>query len=580
MSSGNFVSVFSRKRESEEAAFPDRGKSRSKILRRHRVYCHASHDSAVAEEADPHILSQESTRIGRFAVGALAIQFPRPKITQFYSRRTRIGENGAKPRNDLSQESYKIGSSGAGSPAIEFPRPRITKFYSRRIREGDNGRKPKESVVEVSKGKVVGGKSTIEEKSQMYQGSATAASTIQLRSHRDFDLNLTCSDGHMDESPMYSPIRHPSSVAAASTIQLRSHRDFDLNLTCSESLMHSPMRHLSCVVNEPFGFLSSDKDLCCELLEPSDDFSSCSRGNASSSATYSHSLQIEQQFLPSSFRVDPASEYTFQGYVTRTHTIFEDEEDEESYMILRSRERGELAVHDYSEVYGNTTDDGRRILLQRVAMVKWMIQYSSSMELHHETLFLGVSLMDHFLSRGYFKSERNLQLLGIACITLATQIEENRYYSRFYLKAAKADGNVQKLSTHWATLSLLDHQRLSFRPSTLAAAIVILACSATKNEQSVRMVMETHTIAKNDDLRECIEVVSFEHNAYPFLAFSLLDYVKLYFTHSHFFFLAESPLAGPVFALGSLNRAIGMNSIEFKYILNPGKHIRRPHYCK
>lgn len=57
-------------------------------------------------------------------------------------------------------------------------------------------------------------------------------------------------------------------------------------------------------------------------------------------------------------------------------------------------------------------------------------QHSSAMELQSETLFLGVSLMDRFLSRGYFKSEKNLQLLGIACVTLATRIEENQPYNR------------------------------------------------------------------------------------------------------------------------------------------------------
>lgn len=46
-----------------------------------------------------------------------------------------------------------------------------------------------------------------------------------------------------------------------------------------------------------------------------------------------------------------------------------------------------------------------------------------------ETLFLAVSIIDRFLSRGYFKSVRCLQLLGIASITLATRIEENQPYN-------------------------------------------------------------------------------------------------------------------------------------------------------
>lgn len=52
------------------------------------------------------------------------------------------------------------------------------------------------------------------------------------------------------------------------------------------------------------------------------------------------------------------------------------------------------------------------------------------MEFQMETLFLGVALMDRFLGQGYFKTERNLQLLGIACITLATRIEENQIRNR------------------------------------------------------------------------------------------------------------------------------------------------------
>ncbi|OAY70213.1 Cyclin-SDS-like, partial [Ananas comosus] len=170
------------------------------------------------------------------------------------------------------------------------------------------------------------------------------------------------------------------------------------------------------------------------------------------------------------------------------------------------------------------------------------------MELQLETLFLGVGIMDRFLSRGYFKSTRNLQLLGVASITLSTRIEENQpynsirqrtfkvgnnIYSRsevvamewviqevldfqcflptthhflwFYLKAAGADRKVEDLSRYLAVLSLRDHERLSFWPSTVAAGLVILACLATNRDSSCHTVMETHVRTKNDDLPECIK---------------------------------------------------------------------------
>ena len=57
-------------------------------------------------------------------------------------------------------------------------------------------------------------------------------------------------------------------------------------------------------------------------------------------------------------------------------------------------------------------------------------QQSTSKELQKETMFLGVSLMDRFLSKGFFKNKRNLQIVGIACLALATRIEENQPFNR------------------------------------------------------------------------------------------------------------------------------------------------------
>lgn len=55
---------------------------------------------------------------------------------------------------------------------------------------------------------------------------------------------------------------------------------------------------------------------------------------------------------------------------------FEDEEDEESYRRLRSRERRDAAVHNYAEEYSNTTNDGGLILEQRIVMINWMVEVS------------------------------------------------------------------------------------------------------------------------------------------------------------------------------------------------------------
>ena len=59
----------------------------------------------------------------------------------------------------------------------------------------------------------------------------------------------------------------------------------------------------------------------------------------------------------------------------------------------------------------------------------YAMQHSRLMNLQPVTMFMGIGLMDRFLTQGYMKGFSNLQLLGIACITLATRIEENQPYN-------------------------------------------------------------------------------------------------------------------------------------------------------
>ncbi|KAL9248108.1 hypothetical protein vseg_021467 [Gypsophila vaccaria] len=228
---------------------------------------------------------------------------------------------------------------------------------------------------------------------------------------------------------------------------------------------------------------------------------------------------------------------------------FEDDECEESYKLLRSRERNLSAkVTNYVDEYHNETDFGGVIVEQRLVMVNWIIQLSRKKDLHNETMFLGVRLLDRFLSKGCFTSKRNLQILGIACLTLAIRIEENQpynsvrqksfyvgsnIYSRteivamewvvqevlkfhcisttiynflwFYLKAAGANKQMQRKAEYLASLTLLDHMQLRFWPSSVAAALVILVSLSAERDDSCQRVMEVHVRTKINDLPECIK---------------------------------------------------------------------------
>ncbi|GAB4828700.1 hypothetical protein Ancab_018365 [Ancistrocladus abbreviatus] len=230
---------------------------------------------------------------------------------------------------------------------------------------------------------------------------------------------------------------------------------------------------------------------------------------------------------------------------------FEDEEYEESYRSLRSRERKRtLKVNDYEE-YDSTMEFGKLILEQRSLMVNWIFEISHTKELRDETMFLGVHLFDRFLSKAFFTSKRSIELVGISCLTLATRIEEKQplnyvvqktfyvgsnVYSRsevvamewlvqevlkfrclsptmysflgFYLKAASADEEMEDKAKYLAELASLDHRQLRFWPSTVAAGLVILVSLAANRDQSCQRVMEAHIRTKVDDLPECLKVLT------------------------------------------------------------------------
>lgn len=71
-------------------------------------------------------------------------------------------------------------------------------------------------------------------------------------------------------------------------------------------------------------------------------------------------------------------------------------------------------------------------------------------------------------------------------------------YCSFYLKAANADAEVESLTRYLAVLSLLDHERLCFWPSTVAAGLVILACLATSRDSSCLRVLEVIKLSAID----------------------------------------------------------------------------------
>ncbi|KAM7487797.1 hypothetical protein LguiB_025281 [Lonicera macranthoides] len=343
------------------------------------------------------------------------------------------------------------------------------------------------------------------------------------------------------------------SKSGSTTERIPEQVSLDFDLTCSERLSCEE----DCDYSSAFSDLPQSSNLDFSDYTPSiwcesgSQFSERSVGT-SPSPTFQLFLQYTQQFCRSTSvihsKVPSQSEEEYSDNIELMR--FEDVVHEESYQMLRNRERRQVYLHDYAEEYCTTTDYGKLVIQQRLHMAHWIIEQSTNKEFQRETMFLGVNLLDRFLSNGYFKNKRNLQIAGIACLTLATRIEENQPFNRqvvrqksfyiesniysrcevvamewlvqkvlkfqcflptmyhflwFYLKAAKADEVVEKTAKYLAVLALLGHEQLCYWPSTVAAGLVILASLAANEDASCLRVTKTHVRTKDDNLPECIK---------------------------------------------------------------------------
>ncbi|XP_018449541.2 cyclin-SDS-like [Raphanus sativus] len=279
------------------------------------------------------------------------------------------------------------------------------------------------------------------------------------------------------------------------------------------------------------------------------EFSEKSSSGSPISLSRSLYLQYKEQFCRSTVPNGFESSRHDQNREIQSQLVrFEDEEVEESYQMLRERERSHAYLRDSAKAYCSRMDHSDFIPRLRLIMVQWIVEQCSDMGFQQETLFLGVSLLDRFLSKGSFISERTLVLVGIASLTLATRIEENQLYNSirkrnfyienlkysrhevvamewliqevlnfkcfsptifnflwFYLKAARANPEVERVAKSFAVTSLADHTQLCFWPSSVAAGLVVLACIKHNKISAYQRVVKVHVRTKDNDLHECVK---------------------------------------------------------------------------
>ncbi|XP_017674858.1 PREDICTED: G2/mitotic-specific cyclin-B3 isoform X2 [Lepidothrix coronata] len=88
----------------------------------------------------------------------------------------------------------------------------------------------------------------------------------------------------------------------------------------------------------------------------------------------------------------------------------------EIFEYMREREE-KFMLPDYMEKQPDITGDMRAIL------VDWMVEVQENFELNHETLYLAVKLVDHYLVEVVSMREK-LQLIGSTAILIASKFEE------------------------------------------------------------------------------------------------------------------------------------------------------------
>ncbi|XP_071735754.1 cyclin-SDS-like [Rutidosis leptorrhynchoides] len=332
----------------------------------------------------------------------------------------------------------------------------------------------------------------------------------------------------------------------------------DFDLTCSENLSDEDEEcNYSSDACTDYNDESSEVEFSSDFVhsawnDSGSQFSERSFGDTTPSPTFQLFLNYCQNFCKSEFCTNKSSEFKCNETSHRIVNLLrpEDEEHEESYWMLKERERRQVYLHNYTEEYCEMEEYGDLVVQQRLQMVHWMIKQSISKGLQKETLFLGVSLLDRFLSKGYFRNKRELEIAGIACLTLATRIEENQPYNSirhnyfkvgsnkykrsevvamewlvqevlsfqcflptiynflwYYLKAARADEDVDKTAKHLAMLALLGHEQLCYWPSTVAASLVILACLADNPQSSHQQIAWIYNGSNDKDLHNCVKAL-------------------------------------------------------------------------
>ncbi|XP_008194308.1 G2/mitotic-specific cyclin-B3 isoform X2 [Tribolium castaneum] len=214
----------------------------------------------------------------------------------------------------------------------------------------------------------------------------------------------------------------------------------------------------------------------------------------------------------------------------------------------------------------------------RSLLVDWMVEVQESFELNHETLYLGVKLVDFYLSRMTVGKE-TLQLVGAASMFIASKYDErippaindflyicdgaytcrelvrmeinilkvcdfnlgipiSYRFLRRYARCAKITMPVLTLARFILEYSLMDYATVTVRDSKLASASLYLALKM-KKISGWTTALEFYSGYKLEDFKEVVILLNDGLHKKPK---SPLMTVRNKYSHKIFFEVAKIPL--------------------------------------
>ncbi|XP_060105642.1 G2/mitotic-specific cyclin-B3 [Heteronotia binoei] len=254
------------------------------------------------------------------------------------------------------------------------------------------------------------------------------------------------------------------------------------------------------------------------------------------------------------------------------------------FNYMREREE-KFLIPDYMENQPDITEDMRAIL------VDWMVEVQENFELTHETLYLAVKLMDHYLVKMTSMRDK-LQLIGSTAILIASKFEERcppcvddflyicddaykreelismemsilqtlhfdinipvayRFLRRF-AKCSQATMETLTLARFICELTLQEYDFVQERASRLAASCLLLALKM-KNLDGWNPSLEYYSGYSVEDLQSLVKKLNFlltyQHD-------ERLKAVRSKYSHRVFFAVAKMPPMDMLKLEDSLQRA-------------------------